>query len=435
MIYPVHTVDDAYSACHPDIPLQPGDKRFVDLTKARGIRSNIAKKIANKIKHAEPGRYHHQLVSGHRGCGKSTELFQLQDQLRKDGYFVVYFDVEDVLDLADIRYQDVLVAITKAIEKELSDAKIEIDAGLRENLDQWFAEKILISEQKVEGEASLKTEFGIDSKLPLLARALAMVTSHLKASSNRRSEIRRRLDNELGDFIERLNVFIGNARNLARDGNFHDLVVIVDGLEKMHYREEDGTSNQAVLFIRHADQLKSPDCHIIYTLPIFLAFNVNLGHAYSDELVILPMVNQNNEEGINALHQVVSSRVAIEDVFENPASVNQLIAMCGGSVRDLLRLVRLSADNFPDKISDDDVEDAIRRMAKEFDRILRDEDLPTLARISKTQRLSGEQSENRLLNLRLVHEYENGERWADVHPMVRKLTRMREFLAENSDLK
>lgn len=435
MIYPVHTVDEAYSACHPDIPLQSGDKRFVDLTKARGIRSNVAKKIANKIKHAEAGRYHHQLVSGHRGCGKSTELFQLQDQLRKNGYFVVYFDVEDVLDLADIKYQDVLIAITKSIEEALREIGIELNASLREELDEWFAKRVLISENRLEGETSFKTEFGIDAKLPLLARILAMVTGQIKASAGRREEIRRNLDNELSDFIARLNVFIGNARQLVRDGGNHDLVVIVDGLEKMHYREEDGTSNQAVLFIRHADQLKSPDCHIIYTLPIFLAFSSNLGHAYSDELVILPMVNQNHEEGINALHQVVSSRVAIEDVFENPASVNQLIAMCGGSVRDLLRLVRLSADNFPDKISDDDVEDAIRRMAKEFDRILRDEDLPALARISKTQRLSGEQSENRLLNLRLVHEYENGERWADVHPMVRKLTRMREFLAGNSDLK
>lgn len=435
MNYPVHTVDEAYRACHPDIPLQSGDKRFVDLTKARGIRSNIAKKIANKIKHAEAGRYHHQLVSGHRGCGKSTELFQLQDQLRKSGYFVVYFDVEDVLDLADIKYQDVLIAITKAIEENLREIGVELNASLREDLDEWFAKRILIQENKFESESAIKTEFGIDAKLPLLARILAMVTGQIKASAGRREEIRRNLDNELSDFIARLNVFIGNARQLVRDGGNHDLVVIVDGLEKMHYREEDGTSNQAVLFIRHADQLKSPDCHIIYTLPIFLAFSSNLGHAYSDELVILPMVNQTHEEGVNALHQVVSSRVAIEDVFENPASVNQLIAMCGGSVRDLLRLVRLSADNFPDKINDEDVADAISRMGKEFDRILRDEDLPALARISKTQRLSGEQSENRFLNLRLVHEYENGERWADVHPMVSNLPRMKEFLAANSILK
>lgn len=429
MNYPVHTVDETYAACHPDIPLESGDVRYVDLTKARGIRSNVAQKIANKIKHAETGSFHHQLISGHRGCGKSTELFQLQAQLQKDGYFVIYFDVEDVLDLADIRYQDILVAITRAIEEALREAKLELDDKLRENLDQWFAERVLISEQKIEGEASLKTELGMDSKLPLLARALAMVTSHLKASSNRRTEIRQRLDNELGDFIERLNVFIGNAQRLVRDGNFHDLVVIVDGLEKMHYREEDGASNQYALFIRHADQLKSPKCHIVYTLPIFLAFNANLGHAYSDELVILPMVNQNSEEGAKALKEVVTSRVAIEDVFINPASINRLVEVCGGSVRDLLRLVRLSADNFPDKISDEDVIDATQRMAKEFDRILRDEDLPALARISKTQRLSGDQGENRLLNLRLVHEYENGERWADVHPMVRNLPRMREFLA------
>lgn len=431
MIYPVHTVDEAYSACHPDIPLQPGDKRFVDLTKARGIRSNVAQKIAKMIKHTEIGRFHHQLVSGHRGCGKSTELLQLQEQLIKDGFFVVYFDVEEMLDLADIKYQDVLIAITRAIEEKLRKAGLEINASLRENLDQWFAERILVNEREVKGEVSLKTEFGLDSKLPLLARAVALVTSQLKASSGRKEEIRLRLHNELVAFIERLNTLIDHARSLVQDGGNRDLVVIVDGLEKMHYREEDGTSNQSVLFIRHADQLKMPKCHIIYTMPIFLAFKANLAHAYADALITLPMVNQHIEEGRNALRQLITSRVAVADVFINPASVDRLIEMCGGSVRDLLRLVRLSADNFPDKISEEDVEDAIQRMAKEFDRILRDTDLPTLGAISRTQQLSGDkEKEENLLNLRLVHEYENGERWADIHPMVRNLRRMREFLAK-----
>ncbi|MDX2041495.1 MAG: ATP-binding protein [Acidobacteriota bacterium] len=423
-------MDEAYSACHPDIPLQPGDKRFVDLTKARGIRSNVAQKIAKMIKHTEAGRYHHQLVSGHRGCGKSTELLQLQEQLTKDGFFVVYFDVEEMLDLADIKYQDVLVAITRAIEEKLRNSGLEINASLRENLNQWFAERILVNEREVKGEVSLKTEFGIDSKLPLLARAMALVTSQLKASSGRKEEIRLRLHNELVAFIERLNTLIGHARSLVQDGGNRDLVVIVDGLEKMHYREEDGTSNQSVLFIRHADQLKMPKCHIIYTMPIFLAFKANLAHAYADALITLPMVNHRIEEGSSALRQVITSRIAVADVFINPASIDRLIEMCGGSVRDLLRLVRLSADNFPDKISEEDVEDAIQRMAKDFDRILRDTDLPTLAAISKTQQLSGDkEKEENLLNLRLVHEYENGERWADIHPMVRSLRRMREFLA------
>lgn len=289
----------------------------------------------------------------------------------------------------------------------------------------------MVNEREVKGEVSLKTEFGLDSKLPLLARAVALVTSQLKASSGRKEEIRLRLHNELVAFIERLNTLIDHARSLVQDGGNRDLVVIVDGLEKMHYREEDGTSNQSVLFIRHADQLKMPKCHIIYTMPIFLAFKANLAHAYADALITLPMVNQHIEEGRNALRQLITSRVAVADVFINPASVDRLIEMCGGSVRDLLRLVRLSADNFPDKISEEDVEDAIQRMAKEFDRILRDTDLPTLGAISRTQQLSGDkEKEENLLNLRLVHEYENGERWADIHPMVRNLRRMREFLAK-----
>lgn len=432
MEYPVHTVEDAYDACHPEEPLLSGDPRYVDLNAARGDE-DLAARISFRITNTKTPNFHRQLITGHRGCGKSTELHQLQARLRQKRFFVVYLDAEEVLDLGEIKYQDVLVAITKAIEEQLRDNGVELNPKLRQELDAWFAEHILLHEKKKDWEATFKSEFGVDAKLPLLARVLAAATGQIKAASSRREEIRRRLERELKVFIDRLNALIISARQAVQAKNYLDLVVIVDGLEKMQFRaESDGRTNHSMLFVHHAEQLKSPECHIVYTVPIFLAFNDNLRDAFSDDPFILPMVNQKSETGLDALRRMIGHRLVIEEVFEDASSVDRLIAMSGGSVRDLLRLVRSSCEGGADKIRPADVERAISRMAKELDRLLQNEDLDVLLQIAREQTITSYKSASKLLHLRLVHEYENGVRWADLHPVLREVRRVKEALAKGS---
>jgi hypothetical protein len=75
MQYPVSTVDDTYDACHPEVPLKANDKRYVDLTTVRG-NENFINNIVQSIKRTrQPRRYHQQLMTGHRGCGKTTEFY------------------------------------------------------------------------------------------------------------------------------------------------------------------------------------------------------------------------------------------------------------------------------------------------------------------------------------------------------------------------
>lgn len=430
MIFPVHTVDETYGACYPDEPLAPNDVRYVNLNEARG-GSSLTKTISSRIRRAPAGRFHQQLISGHRGSGKSTELQQLKARLQENGFFVVYLDAEEVLDLGEIKYQDVLVVITKAIEEELRKAGLELNAKLRQDLDLWFAEHILLEEDRTDLEASLKTDFGVEAKIPFLARVLVALTGQIKSGSSRREEIRLKVERELRIFIERLNTLIIAARQAVREGNFHDLVVIVDGLEKMQFREEkDGRSNHSILFIEHAEQLTSPQCHIVYTVPIFLAFNDNLRDSFPDEPFILPMVNQNAEEGKNALRHIINRRVAVEDVFTDPTSIDSLIAMSGGSIRDLLRLVRSSCEGDSDKITPVDTQKAINRMTIELDRLLQDEDLSALIDVARKGVVTSYKAAGKLLRLRLVHEYYNGKRWADIHPVLRELRRVKEALAK-----
>lgn len=429
MEYPVHSVDDAYDACHPETPLEFNDSRYVDLTQARG-GENFAQRMAERVRRTKHPNFLQQLISGHRGCGKSTELLQLQTRLQGDNFFTVYVDVEEVLDLGEIKYLDLLFSLAKAIEEKSRREQLNINSRLLDELERWFGEYILAEDHKLELESSLKSEFSLEPKLPMLARILASISAQIKTASSRREELRLRLKRELTVFIDRLNVLIGEVRRSARAKGFIDLVVIVDGLEKMQYREEkDGGSNFKELFIHHKEQLKAPHCHIFYTVPITLAFDENVRDAFPDEPVILPMVNQNSEVGRTALFEIVQRRVAIAEVFDHPTSVERLALMSGGSVRDLLRLVRLACEGMTDKITAASVESAIKRMIKEFDRALHKDDLEPLKLIAASRELAGTKAEQRLLYLRMVHEYENGERWADLHPILREVRRVKDALA------
>ena len=58
-------------------------------------------------------------------------------------------------------------------------------------------------------------------------------------------------------------------------------------------------------------------------------------------------------------------------------------------------------------------------MIREFDLLVREEDIPLLKRVEKIKHV--DRSFADLLERRIIHEYQNGERWADLHPAVRAI--------------
>jgi hypothetical protein len=133
MQYPVSTVDEACKVCNPDQPLKDKeDPRYVDLTEVRDTK-NFARTIANRIERTSPD-FHQQLVTGHRGCGKSTEFFRLKAQLEQDKFFTIYMEVEEMLDLGEVNYLDILVGIARITEEQLREKGFAISSSL---LDAW----------------------------------------------------------------------------------------------------------------------------------------------------------------------------------------------------------------------------------------------------------------------------------------------------------
>ncbi len=222
---PVSTVDDAYDTFNPDKPLAYGDERYVELSEARGIKK-FARTIALRIKRTKPPVFHHQLVTGHRGCGKSTELLQLQAELNDMKYFTVFIDVEEILDLGDIKYQDLLVAISRTLVEKSVQENIKINKELLPKLESWFAEKVKTSVQNRDSESVIKGEVSIGDKIPLLGKLLAALTAQIKFGSSQRTEIRQIIEKNLREFTDALNLLIDDARKKIQKKGFHDVVII-----------------------------------------------------------------------------------------------------------------------------------------------------------------------------------------------------------------
>ncbi|MCP4698175.1 MAG: hypothetical protein GY862_15175 [Gammaproteobacteria bacterium] len=429
------TTRTAYNACHPNIPLAVGDNRYVDLSPVRG-GSNFVTLIAQVIEWTQdepPPPYYQQLVTGHRGCGKSTEFYRLKAELEEKRFFTVYFDVANALDLNNVDYLDVLLSITKALLTELNNRSIPVKKQFLQELYDWFDEKTSITEQKKDMKSDLTTKAGAGCEFPFVAKFFATLTSQLRIGSSQRDEIRKVLRRELSEFVRRMNSLIAEARKLIQEKEYKDLVIIVDGLEKMAFDIQDGKSTHEILFVQNAERLTAPECHIIYTVPISLAYDTNLSNAFGlDYITVIPMVNIKEAQGRSMLKDLVAARIEIDSVFDSPALVEDLVAMSGGAVRDLMRLIRIACLG-SQKVGQADVEKAISILSMEYDRFIRHDDIKALRNVNKTRLATGDPMYSRLLHLRVLHEYQNKKRWVDLHPIMRRIAWIAESLEQNGD--
>jgi hypothetical protein len=429
-------IKDAYDAVDPTVPLKQDDARYVDFQEVRGENDEI-RAMLRRIDRTRSGSHLCQLFTGHRGCGKTTELFRLKNELEKINFFVVYFDAEETLDVSDLDYPDVLLAIAEQLEAQLRErAGIILKKELLEKVSEWFANITNTDVVSQDSDLGMAGEIGIE--VPIFARLLAKVRSEVKNSSQRRTEIRQQLERRSSELIALVNDLIDNAQSRLSSKGQRGLVLLVDGLEKVLYRvldEKSGLNSHTLLFIYHGEQLRSLRCHLVYTYPINLMIDQNIGQIFT-QTTILPMVRiyeptgQPNEKGFELLRKALANRLDIDAIFTDPALVNKLIEASGGHLRDFLRLVRYAFDITDDVVGPSQVERAINKLTVEYDYLLQADDLERLHRVHASKEIPSDARHALLLYNLLVLEYLNGARWADVHPMVRRLPKFQKSSPE-----
>ena len=82
------------------------------------------------------------LFSGHLGSGKTSTINRLAlDGQIQAKFFVVKIILKDELDIFDINYTDLLVAIGNQLYQK-GEQKMWLDNKLKRELDQWSAERV-----------------------------------------------------------------------------------------------------------------------------------------------------------------------------------------------------------------------------------------------------------------------------------------------------
>ena len=433
-----------YNAFDPFQPLdaEKDQDLYVDFQKARG-NAKIERDLGRKIERSQ-NKPLAQLYAGHRGTGKSTELLRLKKYLEERKCHVVYFAADEGdIDPEDAQYTDILIACTRHLLENLKQPDRRIFLPWLEARWQDLID-LALTEIKFD---DLKLEIGAKATNNV-SELFAKLSTSIRAIPSERQKIRDKLNAHTVTLLQTLQAFIADAKRKLPDGK-EQLVVIVDNLDRVvPIRREDGRTNHEEIFIDRAEQLRGLGCHVIYTIPISIAYSRanDLANLYDREPSVLPITSINTpdgkpyEEGRQELQDLIAKRVhrhaseakLFPDVFESEAVLLRLCEMSGGHVRDLLRLVRTAFDYIDElPLTKEAVDLAITGTRDTYRRSVEDEkEWKVLAQVSRDNILSGEAVIYRkLLFSRCILQYaflganEDGEAdlliWYDVHPLIR----------------
>jgi hypothetical protein len=430
-------IDNLYNAFDPYRPLPANDPAYVDCRAVRGD-GDIVVELGNRIRRSR--QMTHQLYSGHRGAGKSTELLRLKADLEQRGCFVVYFaaDEEDI-NSEDVQYSDILLACSRHLVEGLKAADPK-------PMLKWL--------KNCWGEVNdlLQSEISFDKlSLEVQLQQFAKLTANLKTQPTTRYKIREAINRHTTSLIEALNQFIGDGKkSLAQNCQ---LVVIADNLDRIALVPQDhGRTNHEEIFLDRCEQLKALDCHVIYTVPISLIYSewANEVKENYGKPGLLPMVMVRNpdgtpcNDGLAAMKELVKQRVQLHtrqsletQVFDSPETLERLCLMSGGHVRELMLLMQEAinrTDTLP--LSRQAVQRAITEIRAVYQRTPKTDQWHLLAKVAKSKQIDNEEAYRDLLFKRCVLEYQYfdgaGEKqtWYDVHPLIKEIKQFQEALGK-----
>ncbi|MEH2319148.1 P-loop NTPase fold protein [Nostoc sp.] len=423
-----------YESCDPSRTLVLGNpqdrKYYIDFAPVRG--GKVIETLVRTITPLSPDRPTCQLFTGHIGCGKSTELRQLEEELKQQNFHVVYFESTQDLDMADVDVTDIMLAIVRQVSESLEKISIRLRPKRITNL---LNEIIGFLQTPIE----LKE---VEFSLPL---QIAKITAQAKDSPQVRNELRQYLEPRTNSILESINeeVLEPAIEKLKASGKT-GLVVIVDNLDRVDPRPKIAErSQQEYLFVDRGAQLRKLKCHLVYTIPLALIFS-NEVEALKNHLgggmapKVLPMVliqlrgGGTCEEGMALLRQMVLARAfpalnsqhrlsLITEVFRNPKTLDRLCYVSGGHVRNLLGMLYgcLRDEDLP--LSPDCLERVIRESRDSLVCAITNDEWELLRQVDKQQSVSGEADYQTLLRSLFVFEYQDNDgRWFGINPVLKE---------------
>ncbi|MEH1963553.1 MAG: P-loop NTPase fold protein [Nostoc sp.] len=425
-----NTLRDAFQVCNVE-PLKGADmeRYYVDLSAVR--KTSAIDSVSKILEFQEPADFRTILFTGHRGCGKSTELKRIQNQWEKQ-YHVIYLEVNQETDINDAHYTDLYLIVIKQVEFELRKLGLKFDSQLLGNFESWFKDITNETEESVERSVSIEGEATLKPEAPFIAKLMVKLLAQIKGSYKQKTTIRQTLEKDLSRLKADINLLLGNAFVKLRKKfpQYKGLLIIFDNMDRVP------PTIAEHLFFDYAAQLQELDCTIIYTVPIsVLCSPKNPLNQFKSDPHIVPMVNiyeferdrchlNYNQTGLEAVASVIEKRVDIDAVFESRQELLNLAKASGGHVRQLMQMIQTacltaSTRKHP-KIIAEDIIYAVKQQQFNFERFIPEEHYAFLAQVCIPKNVSKDDIGQLMLFNTSVLEYNGEKRWNYPNPVVKQ---------------
>jgi len=420
---------DAYEICDVE-PLQGKslERFYLPLLEARN--SEAITQVGQILQQQKTESFCTILFTGHRGCGKSTELRRIEDKC-KDQYLTVFLNVEDETDINDLDYIDIYLMVIGQVEQALRELKISFDKQLLQSVEDWFKVVTTEDERSVALSLDVEASASLGSEASFFAKLLFKLKGVFKNSSSQKTTIRETLKKEFTRMKGDINLLLGDGLKKLRKKfpNYKDFLVIVDNLDRCPLAVSDK------LFFDYAAQLTSLHCSMIYTVPISALYSSRgLSNSFDDPHIV-PMVNiyeldrakyplEFNKKSLEAVAKIIEKRVDVDVIFGSHHELMALVKASGGHIRQLMQLMQraclTASGREHDKILADDVEYAIKQLQFSLERSLSNKKYFTeLAYIALNKDFSDEEDVKvQMLYSTAVLEYNGSDRWTYPNPLL-----------------
>jgi hypothetical protein len=405
------------------------DSRYVDCTESRG--TNISRKLYGSLQlHSSEPSPMHVLLTGYRGDGKTTELFQFMNLIAEE-YRPLYFNAEIEFDLLDFRLPDFLLGVARAVYDRMQAEGLPLPSDLVNEIADWFAKTVEVVERKESTEIKAEGGAGTPSWFPWIT---ARLVGTIRAGGEKRREVRRELNQNLAQLIQKTDRLVGAAASVSKDKDGKELVLVYDSLDRL-------TPELAFdLFQTNGSNLKRLRCHSVYVVPISLRYQPQAPSLVFDEVVEMPMIAVTDREGkanstnVQQLSDLLRRRFVPEKIMTHPEqTLETLIMSSGGHMRDLMRMCKAACGDAlsePDaKISPKVVERVVNSQGDTYLMAVLAEDEPALVTTHRTKAAENNDRTQRLIFNTVILVYDdNGVKWQDVHPALVASPRFQELL-------
>ncbi len=412
-----------------DKPLEPLDKKYVPGlhgTDAEDVMGRLREDILSRPELSTQLFY----FTGQRGTGKSTELMRLESDLQGEGALVVRFDSLNYISETElITLETVLLLVVAGIASWAAEQNYKADF-LKDNawtrFAQWLQTEVELTEVGIEG-----LKFKLKEQQASISERLAKTTSAVQHLT------------KLGQFAGEMVEFIRKATHRNR------VVVIVDSLERLRGATSEAQDKMfgAVVqaFASDVTRLRITGATLVYAIPPYLPLLANIRndvdcHALGSVRMYQkpPRLGgpkpgrQIRQEGVALMRSLLDKRFENWRAVLSEAAVDQMALKSGGDLRHFLRRLVYEAvsrsdyaiDRWPLTAEDEIVVQVLAKNADETLELTVREEWPLLKKVTYNSDALAENRDSslrtlaRLLEMRVILNYQNGSQWYDIHPLL-----------------